>query len=87
MRLIIQTSISIIKNRENKEHLKEVFEWILNDFNKYDKENFMPDVILKNQKNNVDNYPTDLKMADMKGIDDNKLKDELTEKWSSEVNG
>lgn len=81
------TSISIIKDRENKENLKEVFEWILNDFNRYDKENFMPDVILKNQKNNVDNYPTDLKMADMKGIDDNKLKDELTEKWSSEING
>ena len=47
----------------------------------------MPDVILKDQKNNVKNYPTDLKMADMTGIDDNSLKVKLTEKWGSEING
>ncbi len=80
------TSSSIIKGREEKEHVKEVFEWLIKDFGKYDKENYMPDVILKNQENKVKNYPTNLKDADMSGIDDNKLKKELTDKWSQVLN-
>lgn len=80
-------SSGIIKGKEDKENVKEVFEWLIDEANRYDKENFMPDIILKDQNNKVENFPTDLKMADMKGIDDNKLKDELTEKWSSEING
>ena len=81
------TAVGIVKGKEDKENLKEVFNWLINDFNRYDKENYMPDVILKDQKNNVKNYPTDLKMADMTGIDDNSLKVKLTEKWGSEING
>ncbi len=81
------TSASIIKGHENKNNVKEVFEWLLNDFGRYDKEHYMPDVILKNQENKVKNYPTDLKDADMTGIDDNSIKSKLTEKWSSEING
>ncbi len=81
------TAAAIIKGKENKEHVKEVFEWLLNDFGKYDKEHYMPDIILKNQENKVENYPTNLKDANMKDIDDNNRKSELTEKWSSEING
>ena len=47
------TSCGIIKGHENKEHVKEVFDFVVNEFGRYDKENFMPDIILKNQNNKV----------------------------------
>ena len=80
------TSFAIIKGRETDENVKKVFEWLSTEFIKYDKENFMPDVILKDQTSNVPNYPTDLVDADMTGIDNTETKNKLTEKWS-EVNG
>jgi len=80
------TSFGIIKGRETNENVTKVFEWLMNDFGKFDKENYMPDVILKNQESNVKNYPTDLTDADMTGIDSVEIKEKLTEKWR-EVNG
>ena len=54
-----------------------------NDFLEYDKENFVPDRILKEQEIKVKNYPSNLKEADMNGFDDIKVKEHLTEVWSS----
>ena len=79
------TSYGVIKGKETNENVMKVFNWLVSDFNRYDKENFMPDVILKNQKTKVENYPTDLKDANMKDIDSNERKKELTVKWS-EIN-
>lgn len=80
------TSCGIIKGHEDKEHVKEVFEFVVNEFGRYDKENFMPDIILKDQNNKVANYPTNLKDADMTGIDSIETKEKLTKRWE-EVNG
>ena len=80
------TSCGIIKGRKDKDHVKEVFEWLVNDFGRYDKENYMPDIILKDQNNKMANYPEDLKDADMTGIDSTETKEKLTAKWG-EVNG
>lgn len=80
------TSCGIIKGREENENVKEVFEWLISDFGKYDKENFMPDIILNNQENKMENYPSDLNDANMDGIDSTDTKNNLIEKWS-EVNG
>lgn len=80
------TSCGIIKGRETKDNVKEVFEWLINDFGRYDKENFMPDIIIKDQNNKMKNYPEDLVDADMKGIDSTSVKEHLTERWG-EVNG
>lgn len=80
------TSCGIIKGKESNENVKEVFEWLIGDYGKFDKENYMPDLILKNQDNKVKNYPEDLKNADMKGIDSTSVKEDLMELWS-EVNG
>ena len=80
------TSCGIIKGHENKEHVKEVFEFVVNEFGRYDKENFMPDIILKDQHNKVANYPEDLSDADMTGIDSIATKERLTKRWE-EVNG
>lgn len=80
------TSCGIIKGHEDKEHVKEVFEFIVNEFGRYDKENFMPDIILVNQNNKVANYPENLKDADMTGVDSIQTKERLTKRWE-EVNG
>ena len=80
------TSAGIIKGRESNENVKEVFEWLINSFGVYDKEFYMPDKILKNQKVSVKNYPLDLNDADMTGIDSISVKEKLTKKWSK-VNG
>lgn len=79
------TSISIIKRREEKEHVKEVFTWIIHDFIKYDKENYLPEVILKEQESKIENYPENLKNADMTNIESMEIKEKLTKKWE-EVN-
>ncbi len=80
------TSAGIIKGKEEKENVKKVFQWLIDGFGVYDKENFMPDIILKEQNIKIKNYPTNLKDADMTGIDSIKTKDDLTKKWG-EVNG
>lgn len=80
------TSCGIIKGREANEVVREIFEWLINDFGKYDKENFMPEIILNNQENKMENYPKILKDADMNGIDNVEIKEKLTKKWG-EVNG
>ena len=76
------TSCGIIKGRETKESVKKVFQWLISDFGRYDKENYMPDVLLKNQESKVKNYPTEFKDADMTGIDSVSTKEHLMEVWS-----
>lgn len=80
------TSFGIIKGRENNEAVIKVFNYLMNDFGKYDKEHYLPDIILKNQNNQVKNYPENLKDADMTGIDSISRKNELIKAWS-EING
>ena len=80
------TSFGIIKGRETNENVKEVFNWLLTDFSRYDKEYYYPDVILKDQKSSIVGYPTDLTDAKMDGIYSTSVKEKLTEKWS-QVNG
>lgn len=80
------TSIGIIKGKENKENVKDIFNWLINDFGRYDKENYMPDPILKDQESKMRNYPTNLKAANMTGIDSTETKDKLIKNWDK-VNG
>ena len=80
------TGIGIIKGRETDENVKKVFNWLVSDFGKYDKENYMPDKVLKEQEIKLKNYPTNLKDADMTNIDSIEVKNKLTEVWS-EING
>ena len=80
------TSCGIIKGREDKENVKEVFEWLINDFGRYDKEHFMPDKLLKNQESKMKNYPENLTDADMTNIDSEETKKEMLELWGK-VNG
>lgn len=80
------TSCGIIKGRETNADVEKVFNWLIKDFGKFDKENYMPDKILKDQENKMKNYPENLKDANMEGIDSTEVKEKLIEKWG-EVNG
>lgn len=75
------TGSAIIKNHSNKKGVNEVFDFIANDFIIYDKENFSPETIFENQKNNIENYPQNITYADMTGIEDIKEKERLLDLW------
>ena len=80
------TSCGIIKGRETNEGVVKVFNWLIKDYGRFDKENYMTDKILKDQENKLKNYPENLKDANMEGIDSTEVKERLIEKWG-EVNG
>ncbi len=72
---------AIIDGHQDKKGVKEVFEYIANDFIVRDKENYSPELIYHNQKNNIPNYPKDIAYGDMKGIEDDKEKERLLALW------
>ncbi|MEF9920869.1 MAG: extracellular solute-binding protein [Erysipelotrichaceae bacterium] len=74
------TGTSMIKGREKDERIKDVFDFIINDFLIYDKENFSPETIYKNQINKMDHYPN-WTFGDMHGIADIKEKERLLSIW------
>ena len=80
------TSAGVIKGRETDKNVVDVFNYIIGEFNKYDKENYIPSDIIKDLDIVIENFPTDLKDADMTGIENMEIKDKLTKKWE-EVNG
>ena len=73
--------VSIVKGREQDKKITDVFKFIVNDHLIYDKNMFNPGKILKNQENNMKNYPADIKYADMTNIDNLKIKEELLKQW------
>ena len=75
------TSIGIIKGKETNENARKVFQWINTEFSLYDKEHYVPGKIFKEQTNKIENYPETKKLADMTGINDIKVKEELLKKW------
>jgi len=75
------TGSTIIKGHEDKKGVDEVFEFIANDFIKYDKENFSPEIIYEGQENNIKDYPKDYTYATMTGIQDADEKDRLKKLW------
>ncbi|MCD7999284.1 MAG: extracellular solute-binding protein [Clostridiales bacterium] len=75
------TGVGMIKGRSHNKNVERVFEYIVNDFLRYDKEHFCPDVILKDQINNIYNYPQEVPYADMTGIDNTEEKERLLALW------
>lgn len=73
--------VSMIKGKDEKQEVREVFEYLVNDCLVYDKEHYNPGQILKDQKNKMKNYPENIPYADMTGSDDLQLKEELLKKW------
>ncbi|MBR6528794.1 MAG: extracellular solute-binding protein [Firmicutes bacterium] len=75
------TSIGIIKGKEADENVRKVFQWVNTEFSLYDKENFIPGKIFKEQTTRIENYPETVKLSDMTGIDDNAVKERLLAIW------
>ena len=75
------TGTSIVKGHDEKEGILEVYDFIINEFLIYDKENFSPENIYENQINKIENYPQNIVYADMKGIQDDKEKERLLSIW------
>ena len=77
----ITTSFGIIKGKETRPMVKEVFEFAMTKLVKDDKELYCPEQIFRNQPNNIPNYPKTIKYANMDGVYDLTLKERLLEKW------
>lgn len=72
---------SMIKGKETDPKVKEVFDYLVNEYNHINNEKFFPEQIYKGKTYAVKNYPTDIPYADMKN---NTIaeKERLLEKWA-----
>lgn len=75
------TSTSMIEGRQKNKDIVRVFEFIVNDYMVYDKMYGSPEKVLKEQENGIENYPENIRYADMTGIDDIEEKERLLAKW------
>lgn len=75
------TGTAMISGRENNQSITEVFDYIVNQFMIYDKENFSPEPIYNGQRTAVPNYPQNIVYADMTGIQDAAQKERLLSLW------
>ena len=71
----------IIKGKETRKAVQDVFEFYAYTLNREDKELFAPEQIFKTQVNSVPNYPQNVKIADMAGIESLSEKERLLAKW------
>ena len=75
------SSFGIIKGKETRPVVKEVFEFAMTRLVGDDKELYCPEPIMKNQPNNVVNYPKSISYANMDGAYNLAYKDQLLAKW------
>lgn len=75
------TGTGLMKHSAEDEDVRRVFTFIINDFLLYDKQYFSPEAILRDQTNTIENYPTNIPYADMRGIEDIQEKERLLELW------
>ena len=75
------TGTAIIDTHQDKTGVKEVYDFIINEFLVYDKENYSPEQIYEGQVNKIPNYPQKITYADMSGIQDDKEKERLLAQW------
>ncbi len=75
------TGVSMVEGRQNDENIVKVFEFIVNEYMVYDKMYGSPEQVLKVQENGIENYPENIKYADMSGIDDIAEKERLLAIW------
>ncbi|MCL1814663.1 MAG: extracellular solute-binding protein [Treponema sp.] len=77
----ITTSFGIIKGKETRPIVREVFEFAMTKLVKDDKELYCPEPVMVNQINTIPNYPRNISYANMDGVYDLSLKERLLEKW------
>jgi iron(III) transport system substrate-binding protein len=75
------SGFAIVKGKETKQAVKNVFSFMLSTVLLEDKERFSPEQILKNQVILIPNYPQNIPYADMSGGLDMAEKERLLAKW------
>jgi iron(III) transport system substrate-binding protein len=73
--------LGIIKGKESRKAVQEVFEFYAYTLSREDQELFMPEQVFKSQRNNIPNYPQNIKTSDMQGIGSLPEKERLLDKW------
>jgi iron(III) transport system substrate-binding protein len=73
--------MAMIKGKDSKKAVRDVFEFYVNTLTREDKELFVPEQIFKSQVNNIPNYPKNVKAADMRGIESLHEKERLLANW------
>jgi len=73
--------LSIVKGKDTKKAVREVFEFYMDTLSREDKELFVPEQVFKSQNNTIPNYPQNVKTADMQGIGSLPEKERLLAKW------
>ena len=68
------------EGKQNRPAVKAVFDFFYNTLVKEDKELYYPEQVFVDQTNNIENYPTNIKYADMHGNTTDE-KTRLLEKW------
>ena len=72
---------AIIKGKENRQCVKEVFDFLINTYNKENNEKFFPEQIYRDYIPTVENYPDNIKYSDM-GNNTIEEKERLLERWA-----
>jgi iron(III) transport system substrate-binding protein len=73
--------MGMIKGKDTRKAVQDVFKFYVYTLTREDKELFVPEQIFKTQVNNIPNYPTNVKVADMQGIESLPEKERLLAKW------
>jgi len=72
---------AIIKDKDKRALVRDVFQFYVTEVNRADKELFAPEQIFKEQANTMPNYPANVRAMDMRGIEDLAEKERLLSKW------
>lgn len=73
---------TIIEGKQDRECVKEVFAFLTTTFSEEIYANYYPEKIFKDKDYTVENYPTDIKYADMQVEDASAYKEYLLSKWT-----
>jgi iron(III) transport system substrate-binding protein len=73
--------MAMIKGKETRPAVREVFDFYVNTLTREDKETFAPEQIFKVQDSEIPNYPKNVPAADMRGMEDLAEKERILAKW------
>lgn len=74
-------SSAIIAGKETDQDIQKVFAYLVSDVTPKDKELFAPEPIYKDKTYTIENFPSDIRYADMTGLQDITVKDKLLDAW------
>jgi iron(III) transport system substrate-binding protein len=75
------TGMAIIKGKDARPAVREVFDFIITKVVRDDNELYCPEAIFRDSVNKIPNYPKNIPYADMKGIANLAEKERLLAKW------